>query len=139
MSRPVSTYAHGVMDYVGGVVLLLAPNLFGFADDGPDAAIWVPRILGIAVLMQAVMTRYELGLAKLLPMRMHLWVDYVASLFLALSPWIFGFNDRAPNVWLPHVIAGLGVFVMSLMTQHEPRLRPAVDTIHDHRGTHHPV
>ncbi len=137
MNRPVSTFAHGIMDYVGGVALLLAPNIFGFADDGPDAAIWVPRVLGIIVLLQSVMTRYELGLAKILPMRMHLMNDYIASIFLALSPFIFGFNDRPANVWMPHVIVGLGVFIVSLLTQHEPRHRSAQDTLHSHG--HHPV
>ncbi len=118
--KPIPTFLHGVADYVGGLALLLAPNLFGFADVG-GAAVLVPRVLGVVILLQSVATRYELGLLKLLPMRMHLMNDYAASLFLAASPWLFGFNDEPRNAWLPHVMVGIGVFVLTLLTQTEPR------------------
>lgn len=127
--KPIPTFVHGIADYIGGVALLLAPNIFGFADEG-GAAVWVPRVIGVIVLLQSVMTRYEVGLMKVLPMRVHLMNDYVASLFLAASPWIFGFNDRPANVWMPHLVVGLAVFVMSLLTQHEPRHRSAGETLH---------
>ena len=116
----ITTFVHGILDYLVGIALLVAPNLFGFAGEG-GAAEWLPRILGIVVLLQAVMTRYELGLAKVIPMQAHLMMDYVLSLLLAVSPWLFGFADRAPNVWMPHVIVGLAVFLVSLLTDPEPR------------------
>jgi hypothetical protein len=55
-------------------------------------------------------------------MRVHLMNDYVASLFLAASPWLFGFNDQPKNAWLPHVIVGITVFVLTLLTQTAPRI-----------------
>lgn len=115
----IPTYVHGIFDYLGAAVLLFAPNLFGFADEG-GAAVLIPRILGLVVLIQSLMTNYELGLAKVLPMKMHLMNDYIASAFLALSPWIFGFSQRPENVWMPHFIAGVGIFLFTLMTQREP-------------------
>ena len=127
MNKPIPTRVHGIADYLGGVALLLAPNLFGFADIG-GAAVWVPRVLGVVILLQSLATRYELGVVKLLPMRMHLMNDYVASLFLAASPWLFGFHDRPANAWLPHVIVGLGVFVLTLLTQTEPRTTQSLAT-----------
>ncbi len=112
----IPAFVHGIFDYIGGVALLAAPNIFGFADEG-GAAVWVPRLIGLIVLLQSICTRYEVGLVKLIPMRVHLMNDYVASLFLAASPWIFGFSGRPSNVWMPHVIVGLAVFVLSLMTR----------------------
>ena len=120
MTKPIPTRVHGIADYLGGVALLLAPNLFGFSDIG-GAAVWVPRVLGVVILVQSLATRYELGVVKLLPMRLHLMNDYAASLFLAASPWLFGFHDRPANAWVPHVVVGLGVFVLTLLTQTEPR------------------
>ena len=120
MNKPIPTRVHGIADYLGGVALLLAPNLFGFADVG-GAAVWVPRVLGVVILVQSLATRYELGVVKLLPMRSHLMNDYIASLFLAASPWLLGFHDRPANAWVPHVVVGLGVFVLTLLTQTEPR------------------
>lgn len=116
----IPAFVHGIFDYIGGIALLAAPNLFGFSDVG-GAAVWVPRIIGVIVLLQSICTRYEVGLVKLIPMKMHLMNDYVASLVLAASPWIFGFADQPSNVWMPHVVVGILVFVLSLLTQTEPR------------------
>jgi hypothetical protein len=119
--KVLPTRVHGMLDYPVGLLLLLAPNLFGFAHlDGP--AVWVPRVIGVLSLVQSLMTRYELGLIKVLPMRMHLMVDYIAGVLLAASPWLFGFYDPAnQNIWVPHVIAGIALFLVTLMTESEPR------------------
>jgi hypothetical protein len=37
----------------------------------------------------------------------HLTVDFVASAFLALAPFLFGYSNEGVNVWLPQVIAGV--------------------------------
>jgi hypothetical protein len=120
----IPTFVHGIADYIGGIALLAAPNLFGFADVG-GAAVWIPRIIGIIVLLQSICTNYEVGLLKVLPMKMHLMNDYIASLFLAASPWLFGFSDRPSNVWMPHVVVGILVFLLTLMTQSQPRAASA--------------
>ncbi len=116
----IPTFFHGIFDYFGGVALLLAPNIFGFADVG-GAAVMVPRIIGVIVLLQSICTRYEVGVFKVIPMKMHLMNDYVASIFLAASPWIFGFHNQPSNAWMPHVVVGIVVFVVSLLTENEPR------------------
>ena len=118
--KVIPTYVHGIFDYLGGALLLFAPNVFGFAAEG-GAAVLVPRIIGLVVLIQSVMTRYEVGLVKVLPMRMHLMNDYIASALLALSPWIFGFSNLPPNAWMPHLVAGVSIFVLTLLTEKEPR------------------
>ncbi|GAB4515178.1 MAG: SPW repeat protein [Anaerolineae bacterium] len=114
--RFIPAYVHGILDYLGGALLLLAPNIFGFADYG-GAAVWVPRVLGVAILGMALMTRYRVGLVRVIPMQTHLLVDYVASIFLAVSPFLFGFSDADGNVWLPHVVAGIGIFLLTLFTE----------------------
>ena len=120
--RIIPTIVHGIADYILGVFLLVLPNIFGFADlDGP--AVWIPRILGIINLLQSLATDYELGVVKILPMKMHLMNDYVVSLFFAASPWLFGFSHRSANVWMPPLIIGLLVLVVSLMTQTQPGWR----------------
>ena len=116
----IPAFIHGIFDYLGGITLLAAPNLFGFSEVG-GAAVWVPRIIGIIVVLQSICTNYEVGLIKVVPMKMHLMNDYVASIFLAVSPWLFGFSNQAANVWMPHLIVGIAVFVLSLMTETEPR------------------
>jgi hypothetical protein len=119
--KNIPTRVHGMIDYPVGLLLLLAPNIFGFADVG-GPAVWVPRVIGILSLAQSLITRYELGAIKVLPMRMHLAVDYAAGILLAASPWLFRFYDPAnQRLWLPHLVAGLAIFLVTLMTEREPR------------------
>ena len=117
----IPTFVHGLTDYLGGILLLVAPNLFGFADEG-GAAVWVPRVLGVVTLLQALITNYELGAAKLMSMRMHLMNDYVVGAVLAASPWIFGFANRGGSeAWMPHLILGILIVVTSALTERHPR------------------
>jgi uncharacterized membrane protein YtjA (UPF0391 family) len=118
--KVIPTFVHGIFDYIGGIALLAAPNIFGFAEVG-GAAVWVPRILGVIILLQSLITAYELSIAKMLPMRMHLMNDYIASLFLAASPWLFGFAGGPANQWMPHLVVGVGYFFIALMTETAPR------------------
>ncbi len=42
--KVIPAYVHGILDYLGGIALLLAPNPFGFEAYG-GAAVWIPRVL----------------------------------------------------------------------------------------------
>jgi hypothetical protein len=108
------------MDYLIGVVLLLAPNLLGFAD-AEAAAVWIPRVLGVLILAQALLTDFSVRLIRVLPFRVHLAMDYLIGLFLAASPFLFGFADNEPNAWLPHLVVGLLILLQALVTHPETR------------------
>ena len=120
MNKPITTKVHGMLDYSIGLLLLFAPNLFGFADMG-GAAVWVPRLVGIATILQSLFTRYELGAVKALPMRMHLVNDYIAGALLVASPWLFRFHEAEQRFWLPHVVLGLGILLVTALTRKVPR------------------
>ena len=109
--RIIPTRVHGMIDYGFGVLLIIAPFLLGFATGGAEQ--WVPTILGIAIIGMSLMTDYELSLARVIPMPMHLSVDVLGGIVLAASPWLFGFSGR---VYLPHLILGLVEIGTALMT-----------------------
>lgn len=113
--RFINTRIHGMIDYMMGILLIISPWLFGFANGG--AAQWVPIILGLGALMYSLMTDYELGLLKIISVKAHLMIDLIAGIFLAASPWIFGFADE---VYLPHLILGIAEIGASLMTEQHP-------------------
>jgi hypothetical protein len=119
MDRPLSTRAHAVIGYIVGVALIFAPNIFGFSDNG-GAAVLIPRIVGIVLLLSELMTNNGLSLIGAIPMRLHLGMDILAGLFLAVSPWLWGFHNQGANAWLPHLISGLMYVGVSAMTQTEP-------------------
>jgi hypothetical protein len=114
--RFMTTRMHGVADYLVGIVLILVPYLLGFADG--TAAQWIFQILGAAAIVYSLLTRYEWGVVRVIPMPVHLMLDFASGVLLAASPWLFGFADR---VFWPHVIFGLIEIAASLTTETRPR------------------
>ena len=113
--RFISTRTHGVLDYVVGALLIVVPYILGFADG--TAAQWVPQLLGLVAIGGALMTDYELGVMRVIPMPVHLGIDIASGALLALSPWLFGFADR---VYWPHLVVGAMEIGAGLMTRTAP-------------------
>ncbi len=111
----ISTKVHGYLDYIMGIVLIIAPWLLGFAEGGAET--WIPVILGAAVILYSLGTNYELGVTDAISMRGHLWLDGISGAFLALSPWLFGFADF---VFWPHLILGIAEFLAAVSTESVP-------------------
>jgi hypothetical protein len=127
--KVISTKVHGMLDYPLGLILLFAPEIFGFSELG-DAAVAIPRIVGVLILVTSIFTKYELGLVKMISMANHLRLDYAAAILLAISPFLFGFADEEANAWAPHVVVGLAYLVASMMTRTEPEGRSATAASH---------
>ena len=117
--RVISTRTHGMLDYGIGVLLLVAPYLLGFATGGPKQ--WLPMLLGAAIIGMSLITDYELSVARLIPLPLHLGVDVAGGLLLLASPWLFGFSNEV--MW-PHVIVGLLEIGTGLMTRTTPDTDP---------------
>lgn len=114
------TKVHGILDYIVGIALILAPWIFQFQDVG-GAAVLIPIVLGAVLIVYSIFTNYEWGIFKILSMPYHLVIDFLASAFLALSPLIFGFYDIDHlNQWLPHVVVGIVVILVVLVSQTQP-------------------
>ena len=118
----ISTRVHGMIDYLVGVLLIVAPYALGFADG--TAAQFVPVLLGVFVIVYSLVTQYELSILKLIPISVHLILDAAWGLLLIASPWLFHFADV---VWLPHVVVGIVDIGVVLLTQRR-RLSPQMRT-----------
>lgn len=116
----ISTRIHGIIDYLTGALLIVAPFLFGFADG--TVAQWLPMVLGAMTIVMSLLTRYELSIAKVIPLPVHLGIDIASGLLLAVSPWLFGFADR---IWWPHLLVGLMEIVVPLLTRRHVEARAA--------------
>lgn len=108
----ISRKTHAVLDYLVGVVLIAAPWLLGFSDN--NAATWSAVGVGLVTLVMSAMTDYEGGMIKMLPMSAHLTMDLLAGIFLAASPWLFGYSDR---IFLPHLIVGVMEIAVVVFTE----------------------
>lgn len=123
--RVIPTRIHAMLDYLGGIVLIALPWLFGFADG--DTKQWVPIVFGVWLILYSLMTNYELGLVKTIPMPTHLMIGLASGALLAVSPWVLGFADE---IWWPHVLGGGLEIVVSLMTERVPHHADIADVTH---------
>lgn len=113
----IGTKTHGYLDYIVGLLLIGAPWIFDFSSNRAET--WVPVFLGAGTIIYSLMTDYELGLSKIISMRTHLSLDLAAGIFLAASPWLFGF---ANYVWAPHLVVGMIEISVVLLTKTNPAL-----------------
>jgi hypothetical protein len=108
-----------MLDYIVAIALFFAPKIFGFENVG-GAAVALPMILGVGLFVYSLLTKYELGVFKVLNFRYHLVIDIIASVLLILSPFLFGFINEAPNAWLPHIAVGIAVILVVIFTKPVP-------------------
>jgi hypothetical protein len=122
--RFVPSSVHGIFDYIGGIALIACPFIFGFYSMGGIAVI-LPIVLGVGLILYSLLTDYERGIPglKFIPMPVHLILDFVAAVFLVAAPFLFGFANHGLNVWLPFVIAGVGVIILVLVSQTHAYMR----------------
>lgn len=102
MIRPAT---HQAIDYLVAIVLILAPFFFGFS--AVISATWVAILSGVALGTYSVVTRYAAESPHPVGWRLHLALDAILGLFVAASPWIFGFSRFIGTVWMPHLVLGI--------------------------------
>lgn len=98
-----------------GMLLIAAPWIFGLLGGGIRT--WLPVVLGAGIIAYSLFTDYELGVVRRLSMPVHLWLDGLGGLLLAVSPWLFGFSDTS---WLPYVVLGVLEIGAALFTRKVP-------------------
>lgn len=101
------------LEYAGGVWFVLAPFLLGFRDEG--AAFPVSVAVGVALLVLGLLSRGRVGVAQVLPTRLHAAIDYVLGVALIVAPFPFGYTD-VDAALLSSVVSGLLLVVVTLLT-----------------------
>ena len=121
--RFIPTQVHGVLDYLTAGVLIAAPSVLGFREHGMHTGL--PRALGVGTIGYSLLTDYELGLVKIIPMPMHLTLDAANGALLAGSPWLFGFAEEVSK---PHLGLGLFELVVRASSRATPTRTVTVDS-----------
>lgn len=120
----LNTKAHAIFDYLFVLILFLSPRLFNLMDFAiSHPAVWIiPSLVALMKASLAVITDYEGGLYRWIPMYKHRYADMLLGMMLLVSPWAF---DFAPMAFLPHVVLGGAIVLVALFTRTEPRILPA--------------
>lgn len=113
----IDTKAHGYMDYIMGIFLIASPSLFSLNLNAIESTIFY--VVGATALLYSLLTNYELGLIKIVPMKAHLMLDIFSGIFLAASPWLL---DFANSVYKPHLVIGIIEIGIAILTSSKPRI-----------------
>ncbi len=114
-TRIIPTKVHGSLDYLASGVNLVFPRLLGLYDAPWGAR--VPRIVGASGAGYSLITDYELGALKVVPMPAHLALDAAKGVFMAASPWVFGFARNGTRYWLVHLLMGSADVLAAIATK----------------------
>jgi hypothetical protein len=77
-------------------------------------------VVGVAYLATSLVTRYPLGVWKVLPFPTHGVIESIMAAAWVAAPWLFGFSAHGParNFF---VIAGVGLLLVVALTDYKSR------------------
>ena len=113
--RFLPAWFHAIADYAVGIGLIVVALAVG----GSGVAVATGVVVGAVVLVVSMLTRYPLGIAKVLPFTIHSAGDYLAAALLLLAPFVLGFTDTDGGLAAFYVVAGIAVAAVSLVTNYQ--------------------
>ena len=117
--RIVPTKAHAAVDMATGPALIAAPTLLRM--NGNTGATIPPRVVGSLATAYSLLTDYELGLKRVVPMRAHLALDALGGVALAATPFLTGASKKGYRHWLPHALIGANEVFLAITTKERPQ------------------
>lgn len=117
--RFLPAWFHAIADYGVAVALIGLAVAIG----GSAKAVGAGVVVGAVVLAVSMLTRYPLGVVKVLPFKLHSAGDYLAAALLIVAPFALGFDHSDAGLSTIYVVAGIAVLAVSLITnyQYSPR------------------
>lgn len=109
-----TTKAHGILDYIMGFFFLLVPTFLRLNFNSAEG--FILYVVGAFLLSYSALTNYEMGLIKLISVKMHLTLDIFSGIFLAVVPWVINIEAQAR---IPFVILGVIQIVAGVTTASE--------------------
>jgi hypothetical protein len=119
MNGLISTRTHSAIDYAWMSMAASVPRTAGVS----DATTRLVRSAGAAAGITAMLTDYEAGMLRLLPMRVHLAFDFLMGAALVLSPFVLRRSNRRSAA--VSVALGAVACLASLLTETKERTRPS--------------
>lgn len=113
---PISLFFHGAVEYAASALFIAAPFLFSFES---DAATAVSIVVGVGVLIVTASSDFPTGLAKAIPVTIHVVLDVVVAAFLIAAPFLFGFSDESgPTAFF--IAVGVAHLLLTIGTRFLP-------------------
>ncbi|MBZ9777024.1 hypothetical protein [Mesorhizobium sp. CO1-1-8] len=109
-----------LIDYPVAIVLIAAPFVLKLGQSGPVAT-WLSVIAGVAALLLAALTDHPTGLVRIIPYRLHLWVDRVVGVVFVIAPFAVKFSGF--DAWYYWLLAAAVLLTTSVFNAPEEPVR----------------
>src|SRR5204863_5415499 len=113
--RLLPAWFHAIADYAVGALLIIVALAVG----GSAGAVGTGIVVGVTVLGVSMLTKYPLGVYKVLPFTIHSAGDYLAAALLLVAPWALNFADGDTGLAVFYVVSGIAVLAVSLVTNYQ--------------------
>ena len=113
--RLLPAWLHAIADYAVGATLVIAA-LAVHASTGAKAT---GVVVGATVLVVSMLTKYPLGVVKVVPFTVHSAGDYAAAGLLFAGPFALNFFDGDKPLSVFYLVAGAAVLAVSLITNYQ--------------------
>jgi hypothetical protein len=110
--RVLPAWFHAIADYAVGALLIIVAIAAG--DGGKEVGLGV--VVGATVLLVSMLTKYPLGVAKVLPFTLHSAGDYLAAALLIAGPAVLSISG---GIAAFYVVMGVAVLAVSLVTNYQ--------------------
>jgi hypothetical protein len=114
--RIIDARVHGLLDLALVVIFLLAPLLYGLG--GSPAAI--AYALAVVHLILTLLTRFPMGLSKVIPFVAHGIIELLVGVFLVVLPTIAGYGPGSPARRF-YTLIGAVILVIWILTNYRTR------------------
>lgn len=114
MKKLISTRFHGLLDYAAGITLMV-PWLVNFYEDNNDTRLLA--LMGLFTIVMSLLTNYELSFIRLIPMKLHLFIDVLLAGFLIVLPFVYPMYHY--YLYWP-VVSGIFWLVVVLLSSSKP-------------------
>lgn len=122
--RQLSPKLHGILDYLAAAAFATAPLLFMINER--TAAVFGCYVAAATLLLVSLLTRYPLGVVRVIPFTVHGALEFVTAPLLVAYPWIAGFAD-IPGPRNFFIVSGAALFAIWLITDYKAADRVPVD------------
>lgn len=114
---PLPLFFHGLLEYAAAALLIVAPFVLGFDSGSAKAA---AIVIGVFLLVVVATTDAPTGIAKSLPLPVHVLIDFALAAVLIAAPFLFGFSDEGSPTGF-FIALGVVHLLVTIATRFRPR------------------
>ena len=112
--RLIGPFVHGILDYLTVIIFAIAPSVAGFS--GRQATICY--LLAVVHLALTMITKFPLGLVKVVGLHLHGAIELIVGILLILLPWLAGFSAGVNS---RNFFVAIGVLILVIWTMTDYR------------------